>query len=227
MGRAPPAVAPTRGRSERLPEPAEMRSQAVREVEDLRRGAVVLLEAHDRRVREPTRETEQVVGRRAGERVDRLVVVAHDAEVVASAEPAVEQPRLQRVHVLELVDGEGVEPRAGRLGGLGVLVEQSGRRARACPRSRSAPSSACAARTPRRSGASAPAGSAARDALEIGQVPAAGRSSGSSPIRSRRRARGGGGTCAAAAGRSRARRSAAPCGRAPGGGARRCALSQA
>ena len=87
-----------------------MRSETVREVEDLRRGAVVLLEADDRRVREPSREAQQVLGRGAGERVDRLVVVADDAEVVARAEPPIEQARLQRVHVLELVHGERGEP---------------------------------------------------------------------------------------------------------------------
>ena len=52
------------------------------------RRAVVLLEPHDRRLRVPLREPEEVLGRRAGERVDRLVVVADDAEVVAVAEPA-------------------------------------------------------------------------------------------------------------------------------------------
>ena len=51
---------------------------------------------------------EQVARRRAGEAVDRLVVVAHDAEVVAPAEPAVEQRLLQQVDVLVLVDGEGL-----------------------------------------------------------------------------------------------------------------------
>ena len=110
-------------RLERLAEPAQVRGQLVREAEDLRRRAVVALQADDRRVREPIREPEQVVGRGAGERVDRLVIVAHDAEVVAIAQPAVEQRRLQRVHVLELVDRERLEPFADRLGGLRVRVE--------------------------------------------------------------------------------------------------------
>ena len=67
---------------------------------------------------------EQVRRRRAGERVDRLVVVADHAQVVAVAEPAFEQGGLERVHVLVLVHGERGEPRPDLLGGLGVLVEQ-------------------------------------------------------------------------------------------------------
>ncbi len=68
-----------------------------------------------------------MLGRRAGERVDRLVVVAHHAELVAIAEPAVEQAGLERVHVLELVDGERGEARTDLFDGLGVLVEQAQR----------------------------------------------------------------------------------------------------
>ena len=116
----------TRGlrRTEGLLEPAQPRPETVREVEHFRRGAVVLLEADHRGVREPPGEAEQMLGRGAGERVDRLVVVAHDAEVVARAEPPIEQPRLERVHVLELVHGERGEPRSDDLGGLGVFVEE-------------------------------------------------------------------------------------------------------
>ncbi len=110
-------------RLERLAEPAQVRGQLVREAEDLGRRAIVALQADDRRLREPVREPEQMVGRCAGERVDRLVVVAHHAEVVAIAEPAVEQRGLQRVHVLELVDGERVEPFADRLGRRRIRVE--------------------------------------------------------------------------------------------------------
>ncbi len=112
------------GRAERLAEPAEPRREPVGELEHLGRRAVVLLEPHHRRVRVPRREPEQVRRRRAGERVDRLVVVADDAEVVAIAEPAFEQAGLERVHVLVLVHGERREPRPDLLGGLGVLVEQ-------------------------------------------------------------------------------------------------------
>ena len=44
-------------------------------------------------LREAAREPEQVLGRRAREGVDRLVVVAHHAELVALAQPALEQRR--------------------------------------------------------------------------------------------------------------------------------------
>ena len=65
-----------------------------------------------------------MLGRCAGERVDRLVVVADHAELVAVAEPAFEQAGLERVHVLVLVHRERGEPCSDLLGGVGVLVEQ-------------------------------------------------------------------------------------------------------
>ena len=52
------------------------------------------------------REVEEVGGVGAGEGVDRLRRVADDAQVVAAAEPQVEQCRLDRADVLELVDDE-------------------------------------------------------------------------------------------------------------------------
>ena len=57
-------------------------------------------------MREPPRQREQPLGARAGEPVDRLVVVADRAEVVPVAEPEVEQRLLEKVDVLVLVDGE-------------------------------------------------------------------------------------------------------------------------
>ena len=79
---------------------------AVGQRQDLRRGAVVRLEADDPRRREPVDETDQVLAGRTGERVDRLVLVADDGQVVATTEPRVEERRLERVCVLELVDRE-------------------------------------------------------------------------------------------------------------------------
>ena len=55
---------------------------------------------------EPRRQVEQPARRGSGERVDRLIVVADDADVVARAQPALEQRLLQEVHVLVLVDCE-------------------------------------------------------------------------------------------------------------------------
>src|SRR6185295_3332919 len=78
----------------------EIRDETVREREHLRRRAIVLLQAHDERVREAPRHVEQVLRAGARERVDRLVVVADDAEVVAFAEPEVEQRLLEQVDVL-------------------------------------------------------------------------------------------------------------------------------
>ena len=157
-----------------------------------------------------------MLGGRSRERVDRLVVVADDAEVGARAEPPLEQPGLERFHVLVLVDGEGVEPLADDLRRLGVLVEElegqpehvlEVRRLVAC----------CGART-----LVDPQHELGRDrrlvpfSLQLGE-----------PVRQDRpvlrpldlaRELAAGRNCAAAAGRSPARRSAAPCGRAPGSG---------
>ena len=51
-------------------------------------------------------EVQQVRRARARERVDRLGRVAHHADVVATTDPQVEQRRLERADVLELVDHE-------------------------------------------------------------------------------------------------------------------------
>ena len=101
--------------------------EAVREREHLRRRAVVLLESHDRRVGEARRDAEQVLGPGAGEGVDRLVVVADDAEVVAVAEPVLEQRLLQEIDVLILVDGERAVLSAEGRGRASVALEQAHR----------------------------------------------------------------------------------------------------
>ncbi len=88
---------------------AEPRHEPVRELEHLRRRAVVLLEPED--LRAPA-QREQVLGRGAREAVDRLVVVADHAEVVAIAEPVLEERLLEQVDVLVLVDGERPVPGA-------------------------------------------------------------------------------------------------------------------
>ena len=117
-------------RAQRLLRAAEVRHEPVREREHLRRRAVVLLEPHDGRVRESLGHGEQVLGPGAGERVDRLVVVADDAEVVAVAEPEVEERLLEEVDVLVLVDGERA-----------VLARGTSRRRSFSSNSRTAPSS--------------------------------------------------------------------------------------
>ena len=67
----------------------------------------------------------QVVRRRAGERVDRLVDVADDAQVRPVAEPQLEQSLLERARVLVLVDAEPALARADGLGGVDVVLEQA------------------------------------------------------------------------------------------------------
>jgi hypothetical protein len=54
------------------------------------------VQADEHRLRESSPESEQVLRRCAGEGVDRLVGVADHAQVVAIAEPGVEQTLLQR-----------------------------------------------------------------------------------------------------------------------------------
>src|SRR5690606_11280335 len=58
--------------------------------------------------------------------VDRLVRVAHDEDVPAIAPPGLEQPELERVHVLELVDEEVAEPPALGGGEAGVPLDGRG-----------------------------------------------------------------------------------------------------
>ncbi len=80
--------------------------QLVRGLDDGPGRPVVLLEPQHRRVVVAVREPEQEVGRCAGERVDGLARVAHHADVVAVAEPEVEEVLLQGRDVLVLVDDE-------------------------------------------------------------------------------------------------------------------------
>ncbi len=79
---------------------------AVGEVHDLGGGAVVPDELDHRRVRVPVAEVQQVIGGGAGEGVDGLAGVADDAQVVAVADPQVEEALLEGADVLVLVDHE-------------------------------------------------------------------------------------------------------------------------
>ena len=73
----------------------------------------------------PVGHVQQILRGRAGEGVDRLVVVADDAEIAPFAHPQVQQRRLQQVDVLELVDGERVIALAERRGDDVVLLEHA------------------------------------------------------------------------------------------------------
>jgi hypothetical protein len=94
-------------RAQRLLGAAEPGHETVCEFQHLGRRTVVLLQPDDRCVREARRHPQEVLRRCTGECVDRLIVVADDAEVVAGAEPEVEEGLLEQVDVLVLVDREG------------------------------------------------------------------------------------------------------------------------
>lgn len=93
----------------------------------LRRGTVVAFEPDHGGVRESAGEVEQILRGGTGERVDRLIRVADDGEVVAVAEPRVEHALLQGRDVLVLVDDEAAVTVAELLGDGGVLLERGGR----------------------------------------------------------------------------------------------------
>src|ERR671937_330363 len=106
---------------------SETWNDPVRKLENLRRRAIIRLQPDHVRVRKASRQGEEVLRRRAGERVDRLVVVADRAELVAAAEPAVEQRLLEEIDVLVLVDGEGAEAFAYRRERMWIVLEQPDR----------------------------------------------------------------------------------------------------
>ena len=114
-------------RPQRLRRPAELRDEPVREREHLGRRAVVGLEPDDRRMGIALGQLEQMARRCPGERVDRLVVVADRAEVVALAEPELEQRLLEQVHVLVLVDGERAIARLDDAERVRVALEEADR----------------------------------------------------------------------------------------------------
>ncbi len=92
----------------------------------LRGGPVVAFQPDHRGVGKPPREVEQVARRGPGERVDGLVGVADDGQVVAIAQPGVEHPLLQRRDVLVLVDDEAAVAVPELLGDGGVVLDRGG-----------------------------------------------------------------------------------------------------
>ena len=117
-------IAALAGGAEDLLAAAEVVSdQAVGGVEDGVGGAVVLLQADDLRVWEKALEFEDVGDFRAAPAVDRLVVVADDADVVGRADELLEQAHLERVGVLELIHGDAGEALAEVLADVLVLAE--------------------------------------------------------------------------------------------------------
>ena len=80
--------------------------ELVRDREDRGIRSVVRLEPNDAGILVGAGEVEQEARVGPRERVDRLAGIADDADVAAIAAPQLEQPVLERRHVLELVDGE-------------------------------------------------------------------------------------------------------------------------
>ncbi len=99
---------------------------AVGQRHHLRGGPVVTLEAHHCGVGKAPREVQQILRRGAGERIDGLVGVADDREVVAVAQPCVEHTLLQRGDVLVFVDHEAAVPVAELLGDRRVVLDGGG-----------------------------------------------------------------------------------------------------
>ena len=79
------------------------RQQTVRQLHHLRMGTVVAGQLHRMRATVPARKIQQVTAGRAGKRVNRLGGIAHHANIVAAAQPHIQQTLLQRGHVLVLV----------------------------------------------------------------------------------------------------------------------------
>ncbi len=98
--------------------------EPVREREDLGRRSVVLDERDDPRARMGRFEPEEVRGSGARERVDRLVGIPDDGEVLRLAEPEVHEPLRKRVRVLVLVDREPGLARPNKVARRLVGLEQ-------------------------------------------------------------------------------------------------------
>ena len=128
------------------------RREPVGELEDLRARAVVVRQRHDPRAGMAPPKSSRNSRRGAGERVDRLVRVAHDGQIARLAQPQFEQPLGQRVRVLVLVHAEPALARADDARPPPGRSPGAPPSRRACPRNRAAPPSISLARS-RRTGA--------------------------------------------------------------------------
>ena len=91
--------------------------QPIGGIEDRREGPIVAPQDDRPRPEIPLAEVEDVVDRRAAERVDRLVVVADHGDVPVALGERGDQLRLRAVGVLELVDQDVAEPAGDRAPG--------------------------------------------------------------------------------------------------------------
>ena len=96
----------------------------MRRRQDAPRRSVVLLELDDVRSREVPREVEDVVHLGAAPPVDRLIVIADDAQVPVLLREHAQELVLRGIGVLELVDENVAEPRRVPLREVRVLPEQ-------------------------------------------------------------------------------------------------------
>ncbi len=101
--------------------PVTSSHQDVGQGNDLWRRPVVADQLDHGRLRVTERELQKVPGRRAGEGVDGLGRVPDHAYVVSLTHPEVQQPLLERVDVLVLVDHEVVVLRAHDAGDIVAL----------------------------------------------------------------------------------------------------------
>jgi hypothetical protein len=95
----------------------------VGKADDLRRGPIVANEPHHDGAAVTAGEVDEIGRRGPGERIDRLGRVTDDRQVLPPAQPRFEEPLLQRVHVLVLVDNEMPILSADLFGDVGVLLD--------------------------------------------------------------------------------------------------------
>ena len=119
------ALAAPSGRTQRLPHAAGVGTDHhVGEVEYLGRAAIILLETHDVRVRKVLLEVEDVANVGAAPAVDRLIVIAHDAEIAVPAREMPDEHVLRAIGILILVDEDVLEPALVLLEFARIVAEQ-------------------------------------------------------------------------------------------------------
>ncbi len=101
-----------------------MDDQAVGEFEDFGSAAVVFFQSHDGRIGELSVELENVFHPSPAPAVDRLVVVADDAEVIVVGDQCGDDLVLSGVCVLVLVDHHVIEALLVSCEHVGVIAEQ-------------------------------------------------------------------------------------------------------
>ncbi len=100
-----------------------MLDQAVGGVENGLGGAVVFLQPDDLGIREKFFKLEDVGDLRSAPAIDRLIVIADDADMVGRADKLLQQAHLQGVGVLELVHGDPCIKFTKMVADVGVLPQ--------------------------------------------------------------------------------------------------------